>query len=100
MKKMSIVLVGGHERMLDEYKTIGNKHGCKIKVFTHLPARFEKTIGQPDAIVLFTSTVSHKMVHTAVKEAKRKKIPVIRCHTSSGNSLKETLKQISAKIVH
>ncbi|AEV67613.1 DUF2325 domain-containing protein [Acetivibrio clariflavus] len=96
---MSIVLVGGHERMHDEYKTIGSKHGCKIKVFTRLPARFEKTIGQPDAIVLFTSTVSHKMVHTAVKEAKRKNIPLIRCHTSSGNSLEETLKQISDKLI-
>ena len=92
---MSIVLVGGHERMYDEYKTIGNKHGHKIKVFTRLPARFGKTIGEPDAIVLFTSTVSHKMVYTAVREAKKKKIPVIRCHTSSGNSLEETLKQIT-----
>lgn len=93
---MSIVLVGGHERMHDEYKTIGIKLGHKIKIFTRLPARFEKTIGEPDVIVLFTSTVSHKMVNTAVKEAKKKKIPVVRCHTSSGNSLVETLTQINA----
>lgn len=95
---MSIVLVGGHERMEDEYKIIGNRHGHKIKVFTQMPPRFEKSIGLPDAIVLFTSTVSHKMVLTAVKEARKKKIPVLRCHTSSGSSLEETLRQLKASV--
>ena len=79
---MSIILVGGHERMEREYKVIGDRYGHKIKVFTKLTPRFNKSIGNPDAIVLFTSTVSHKMVHTAVKEANKKKIPVMRCHTS------------------
>lgn len=92
---MSIVLVGGHDRMHDEYKAIGGKHGHRIKVFTQMPPRFNKSIGEPDVIVLFTSTVSHKMVLTAVKEAKKKNIPVIRCGTSSGNSLEETLKQLN-----
>lgn len=95
---MSIVLVGGHERMEDEYKTIANKYGHKIKVFTKMPARFDKSIGSPDAIVLFTSTVSHNMVNAAVKEAKRKKIPLVRSHTSSGNSLEETIKQLKDKV--
>ncbi len=95
---MSIVLVGGHERMRDEYKTIGDRHGHKIKVFTQMHSKFDKCVGAPDAIVLFTSTVSHKIVITAVKEAKKKKIPVIRCHTSSGNSLEETLRQLKMSI--
>ncbi len=59
-----------------------------------MPPKFDKSIGLPDAIVLFTSTISHKMVLTAVKEAKKKKIPVVRCHTGSGNSLGKTLKQL------
>lgn len=95
---MSIVLVGGHERMQDEYKMIGNKHGHKIKVFTQMTPRFDKSIGAPDAIVLFTSTVSHKMVLTAVKEAKKKGIPIVRCHTSSGNSLEETLRKLKSGV--
>jgi len=95
---LSIVLIGGHDRMHDEYKTIGIEHGHRIKVFTQMTPRFEKSIGTPDAIVLFTSTVSHKMMHAAVKEAKKQRIPVIRCHTSSGNSLKETLKQLKTVV--
>ena len=91
---MGIVLIGGHERMKKEYKVIGEKYGHKIKVFTDMSANFDKTIGTPELMILLTNTVSHKMIKTAVKEAKRKKIPVIRCHTSSGSSLKETLNQL------
>lgn len=91
---MSIVLVGGHDRMHEAYRTIGARHGHRIKVFTQMATHFDKAIGSPDAIVLFTSTVSHKMSTLAVREAKRKNIPVLRCHTSSGTSLEETLKQL------
>jgi len=42
---------------------------------------------------LFTSTVSHKMVKTAVEEAKKKKVEVVRCHTSSASALESILKE-------
>ena len=95
---MSIVLVGGHDRMHKQYKGIADKRGHKIKIFTQTTSRLDKSIGTPDVIVLFTSTVSHKMVHIAVKEAKRKNIPVLRCHNSSGSSLEETLKQLEKQV--
>lgn len=91
---MSIVLVGGHDRMHDEYKEICSKRGHRVKVYTQMPARFDKAIGNPDGIVLFTATVSHKMVLTAVKEAKRRKIKVVRSHSSSATSLEGLLLQM------
>lgn len=91
---MSIVLVGGHDRMHDEYKGICSKRGHSVKVYTQMPARFDKAIGNPDGIVLFTGVVSHKMVKIAVKEAKKKNIPVLRCHNSSANSLEGMLQQL------
>lgn len=91
---MSIVLVGGHDRMHDEYKGICSKRGHRVKVYTQMPARFNKAIGNPDGIVLFTGTVSHKMILTAMKEAKRKNIPVLRCHNSSATSLEGLLQQL------
>lgn len=91
---MSIVLVGGHDRMQDEYKEICYSRGHRVKVYTQMPARFDKAIGSPDSIVLFTSTVSHKMMLTAVKEAKKKKINIVRSHSSSASSLMELLKQL------
>lgn len=96
---MSIVIIGGHDRMHQEYKGICSKRGHRVKVYTQMPAKFGKAIGTPDGIVLFTSTVSHQMIHVAVKEAKRKNIPVFRCHTSSGTSLDELLPELEAKCI-
>jgi hypothetical protein len=56
-----------------------------------MPANFNKLIGSPDRIILFTNTVSHKMVKVAIHEAKKKNIPVSRCHSSSASALHELL---------
>lgn len=55
--------------------------------------RDEEKIGDPDLLILFTSTVSHKMVNCAVEEAKRKSIPVCRCHSSSASALQSVLRE-------
>jgi hypothetical protein len=91
---MSFVLIGGHDRMYREYIQIGREQGHKIKVFTQLPARFAKSIGLPDAILIFTSTISHKMMFIAEREAKRKQIPVVKSHCSSGAALKRSIEEI------
>lgn len=95
---MSILVVGGHDRMHDAYKSIGTRYGHSIKVITQKPPKFEKVIGSPDGIILFTSTVSHCMVLAAVKEAKRKNIPVVRCHNSSSVSLENSIKMLENDI--
>ena len=48
-------------------------------------------IGSPDLLILFTSTVSHKMVHCALKEAERYNIRVERAHSSSASALENVL---------
>lgn len=68
---MSVVIVGGHDRMVCQYKKICKEHNCKAKVFTQMPAKLGNQIGSPDLIILFTNTVSHKMVRCAVAEAER-----------------------------
>ena len=60
---MSVVIIGGNERMEQQYKQICKKHKCKAKVFTRMSGNLKTQIGQPDLIILFTSTVAHKMVH-------------------------------------
>lgn len=90
---MSIVIIGGHDRMVCQYKKICKNYKCKAKVFTQMSADLNKQIGCPDLMVLFTSTVSHKMIKCAVDEAKRADIEIVRCHTSSGSALQEILEQ-------
>ena len=79
---MSVVIIGGNERMEQQYKQICKKHKCKAKVFTRMSGNLKTQIGQPDLIILFTSTVAHKMVHCALKEAERYNIRVERAHSS------------------
>lgn len=94
---MSIVIIGGNERMTCKYKNICKNYGCKAKVFTKENGVLKKKIGLPDLMIIFTHTVSHKMVIIAVDEAKRNNIPVERIHTSSANALRNFLQECSYK---
>ena len=88
---MSIVIIGGHDRMVRQYETICKKHNCKAKIFTQMSASMDKQMGTPDLFILFTNTVSHKMVITASQEAKKNNIPIARIHTSSATALRSVL---------
>ena len=93
---MSVVIVGGNECMVCKYQETCKKHGCSAKVYVKEKGGFSKRMGVPDLMILFTNTVSHKMVKTAVDEAKRKNVEVVRCHTSSGSALENILKEYVA----
>lgn len=58
---MSVVIIGGNDRMTRLYEDTCRSYGCKAKVFIHLKSEFRRKIGTPDLVILFTSTVSHKM---------------------------------------
>lgn len=88
---MNVVIVGGNECMVCRYKSICQRYGCKAKVFPKESGTLRKKMGCPDLLILFTGTVSHKMVISAVDEAKRQNIPVARVHTSSAAALQSTL---------
>ena len=90
---MSVVIIGGNERMVCQYADICKCHGCKAKVFAKEHGSVRKKIGCPDLLILFTNTVSHKMVRCAVSEAKNKNIEVVRSHSSSQAALTEILEQ-------
>ena len=73
--KMSVVIIGGNERMEQQYKQICKKHKCKAKVFTRMSGNLK----------------AHKMVHCALKEAERYNIRVERAHSSSASALENVL---------
>ena len=90
---MSIVIVGGNECMEGQYCEICKRCGCKARVFTKENGAMKKKLGCPDLLILFTKTVSHKMVICAVQEAKRNNIPIVRVHSSSAAALKSVLSE-------
>lgn len=91
---MSIVIVGGHDRMHCRYKEICKKHGCKCKVFTQCPADFKNQIGSPDLIIVFTGTVAHKMLNVASAQAEKSGASIVHCNSSSACALNEKLNEI------
>ena len=93
----NVVIIGGNERMECKYKEICKKHNCKAKIFTRMVGNLKTQIGQPDLIILLTSTVSHKMVHCALKEAERFGIPVERMHGASASALNSVLEDCCLK---
>jgi hypothetical protein len=88
---MSVVIVGGHDRMHCRYKEICRNFGCKCKVFTQCPANFQNQIGSPDLIVVFTKTVAHKMLNVACIQAERTGAIIRHCNSSSACALNKIL---------
>lgn len=71
---MSVVIVGGNECMVRRYEDLCREYSCKAKVFAK-PDRGMQNFGNPDLLVLFTGTMSHKMLSIAMGQAKRRISP-------------------------
>ena len=87
---MSVVIVGGNECMTRRYKELCESYSCKAKVYPKMSTTM-KNIGSPDLLVLFTSTMSHKMLRAIMSETKGSNVRVARSHTSSMAALKNIL---------
>ena len=87
---MSVVIVGGNERMIRRYKELCQQYHCNAKVVIEMNGGL-RDIGSPDLVILFTGTVSHKMVNCALCGIRGQNIPVARCHSSSISALRNIL---------
>ena len=94
---MKLVIIGGNERMVCKYADVCKCHGCEAKILVKENGTLKKKIGAPDLMILLTNTVSHKMVHSAVTEAKSKDIHIVRAHSSSASSLNAVLQEYVAE---
>ncbi len=90
---MSVVIVGGNDCMVRRYKDICSEYKCEAKVFTQMRDGLRNKVGSPDLLVLFTNTVSHKMLRYALNEVKHMNIPIARSHSSSAAALKSILEE-------
>ncbi len=90
---MSIVIIGGNECMVRQYKDLCAQYRCDAKVFAKTSGGLKNKIGCPDLLVLFTGTVSHKMLNCALNETRGRDTVVARCHSSSMAALRGILDQ-------
>lgn len=89
---MSVVIVGGNECMVHLYKQLCEKYKCRAKVFTKMRDGLKNQFGDPYLLVLFTNTMSHKMVRCAMSQRKSHTI-VARVHSGSMAALKGILEE-------
>jgi hypothetical protein len=92
---MSVVIVGGNERMECQYKNICREYDCKAKVFTKVKGRLYDFIGNPDLIVLFTNPVSHMMAKAAKQKAAEGNIALVQSHCGSCRALRDILAKLA-----
>lgn len=90
---MSVVIIGGNEGMIGEYEKICKNYGHTAKIFIKEKGGFKRKLGTPDLMILFTNTVSHKMVNSAMNEAKKANIRIAWANSSSKSALINVLKQ-------
>ncbi|MFI3237450.1 MAG: DUF2325 domain-containing protein [Lachnospiraceae bacterium] len=88
---MSITIIGGNDGMVKNYKNLCEQYKCKVKVFTQPCTKMRKQLGATDLLILFTNTVSHKMVKSALASSCCESANIVRSHSSSMASLKEIL---------
>ncbi|MCR5294990.1 MAG: DUF2325 domain-containing protein [Lachnospiraceae bacterium] len=90
---MSVVILGGNECMERKYKDLCREYDCKVKIFARPIGSLKNKLGRPDLMIFFTSTMSHKMVKSAMCELKGQDIRIARVSSSSVSSLRNCLEQ-------
>jgi hypothetical protein len=88
---MSIVLVGGMDRLGEQYRAEAKRHGVDIKIFSQDEQGLCAKIKNSDGVVIFTNKVSHQARNRAFRTAKNEGIPVLMHHSCGVCSLGECL---------
>lgn len=90
---MCAVLVGGMDRLHNEYIETAKGLGIDLKVFTGQERSIKSRLGDVDVMVLFTAKVSHAARKEVVQHAKAGNIPLRMIHASGVSALKKCLQE-------
>ena len=89
---MSIILVGGMDRLGDKYRKEAKELGMNLSIFSQAKQNMGSKINHADAVVIFTNKISHQARHKAFSAAKKLGIPVFMHHACGVCTFRECLK--------
>ncbi len=92
---MSVVIVGGNERMERRYKDLCEDFQCRAK-FTKPRGGLRDKVGSPDLMIFFTDTMSHKMLLGALSELRGGNTIIEHCPSSSVSALRKVLEKYAS----
>ena len=84
---MSVTLIGGIDRLKQDYIRKARQKGVNLKCILHDVPDLKARIGTPDAVVIFTKQISHEARRKALEHAKAQNIQVHMLHSCSISSL-------------
>ena len=90
---MSVVILGGHECMERNYKSLCREYRHDAKVMIKPTGGVKRKMGNPDMVIFFTGAMSHKMLHGALTELKGQDVIIEHCPTSSLSALRKVLEK-------
>lgn len=90
---MCITLIGGIDRLKQDYIRTARKRGVDLKCILHDTPDFKSRIGSPDAVVIFTKQISHEARRKALEHARSQNIQVHMLHSCSVSSLWKCIKE-------
>lgn len=80
---MTVALIGGLDRLKNQYESLAEEHGIELRVYSKPKADLQGRISQVDAVVLFTNLVSHQSAREVRKLARSGNVSLICSHNSS-----------------
>ncbi len=94
---MTISVIGGLDRLKKHYEKTVKEKGHKMKHLAQNQRHFNNHLGNVNGIIIFTGTVSHNAMWSAIKHAKTFNIPVARSHNGSISGLKKCINLIETE---
>jgi hypothetical protein len=88
---MSVVLVGGMDRLERHYIIEAEKLGINLRVHTNKSSHLPSRVTSADAVIVFTNKVSHRLKREVMKKARSKQVPVYLQHSCGVCTLRDCL---------
>lgn len=88
---MCATLIGGMDRLKQDYLRTAKQAGVDLKIFTGKENSIASQMGKSERIIIFTNKVSHQAKNEALSIAKSRNIPVCMLHSCGVSSLRRCL---------
>jgi len=96
---MRISLVGGIDRLQRHYRQEAENLGVDLRIFNKSEVDLQDKLGHTDAVVLFTSKVSHRARRQVMGVAHARNIPVFQSHNCGICALRDCLNCVKAGMI-